>query len=85
MQSRNIKAWALASTLLSGGGVIAIAQPALAQTVDEQEAEIVTVTGTRIARPDYVADSPVLTVSGEAVVANADITIAVSGRVRCQK
>ena len=75
MQSRNIKAWALASTLLSGGGVIAIAQPALAQTVDEQEAEIVTVTGTRIARPDYVADSPVLTVSGEAVVANADITI----------
>lgn len=75
MQPKSFKAWAMASTLLSGVGVAAMAQPAFAQTVEEQETEVITVTGSRIVRQDYVADSPVVTVTGADVVGNADITI----------
>ncbi len=65
----------LASTIICGAAVAAIAtaSPALAQ--DGTEVEAVVVTGSRIARQDYVANSPITTVTGEQIVANADITL----------
>lgn len=66
----------LASTIICGAAVAAIAtaSPALAQE-DVAEVEAVVVTGSRIARQDYVANSPITTVTGEQIVANADITL----------
>ena len=66
----------LASTIICGAAVAAIAtaSPALAQE-DSTEVEAVVVTGSRIARQDYVANSPITTVTGEQIVANADITL----------
>jgi len=65
----------LASTIICGAAVAAIAtaSPALAQ--DGTEVEAVVVTGSRIARQDYVANSPITTVTGEQIVANADVTL----------
>lgn len=53
--------------------VFASAAPAFAQ--DETEVEAVVITGSRIARQDYVANSPIATVTGEQAVANADVTL----------
>jgi len=51
----------------------ATAAPALAQ--EDTEVEAVVITGSRIARQDYVANSPIATVTGEQAVANADVTL----------
>jgi iron complex outermembrane recepter protein len=66
----------LASTIICGAAVAAIAtaSPALAQE-DSTEVEAVVVTGSRIARQDYISNSPITTVTGEQIVANADITL----------
>ncbi|MEQ8435082.1 MAG: TonB-dependent receptor [Oceanicaulis sp.] len=65
MQSKQLKAWALATTLLSGAGVSA---PAFAQEAEEAASapqDTITVTGSRIARQDFVSNSPVATVDAE--------------------
>lgn len=57
----------LASTMIAGLALVGLATPAMAQTIPpEQASELgdVVVTGSRIARQDYVANSPVSTVSG---------------------
>ena len=41
----------------------------------QEEVQEVVVTGSRIVRQDYVANSPITTVTGDATVANADITL----------
>ncbi len=66
----------LASTMICGTALAAFAtaSPALAQE-DTTEVEAVVVTGSRIARQDYVANSPIATVTGEQIVANADVTL----------
>lgn len=66
----------LASTIICGTAIAAIAtaSPALAQD-EATEVEAVVITGSRIARQDYVANSPITTVTGEQVVANADVTL----------
>ncbi len=66
----------LASTMICGTALAAFAtaSPALAQE-DSTEVEAVVVTGSRIARQDYVANSPIATVTGEQIVANADVTL----------
>lgn len=51
----------------------ATATPALAQ--EDTEVEAVVITGSRIARQDYVATSPITTVTGDQAVANADVTL----------
>jgi outer membrane receptor protein involved in Fe transport len=51
------------------------AQDADAETETEQTRDRVTVTGSRIVRQDFAADSPVVTVQGDALTANADITV----------
>ena len=63
----------LASSMLVGAAAAALtAAPAWAQ---QTEVEELVVTGSRIARQDYVAPSPIATVTGEQVQANADITV----------
>ena len=67
----------LASTLLMGAATFA--SPAFAQTApadqDESAAEEVVVTGSRIARPNLTANSPIAVVTGEQTTNNADITL----------
>ncbi|MFN3511486.1 MAG: TonB-dependent receptor domain-containing protein [Phenylobacterium sp.] len=63
----------LASSMICGAAFAAIATvPAQAQ---EAEVSEVVVTGSRIVRQDYVANSPIATVTGDAAVANADVTL----------
>src|SRR5690606_29495482 len=59
--------------MLVGAAAAALtAAPAWAQ---DAEVEELVVTGSRIARQDYVAPSPIATVTGEQVQSNADITV----------
>ena len=66
MQTKTLKAWALASTLIAGAGVSA---PAFAQDSDDSESapsDRIVVTGSRLqTNPNLVSASPVLSVSGE--------------------
>ena len=62
MQSKQIKAWALASTLLTG---LAVSAPAIAQDEGAETNDSIVVTGSRIARQDFVSNSPISTVSAE--------------------
>ena len=72
--SKRDRVWA--TTLLAGASLFGLSSPALAQTGEAaSEDEAIIVTGTRIARQDYVASSPLVTVSNEELVANADITL----------
>ncbi|MEQ8405133.1 MAG: TonB-dependent receptor [Oceanicaulis sp.] len=72
---------AFKAALLSGVAIAGLTGAgALAQEADdEQEAaasrDVITVTGSRIVRQDFVADSPVVTIQGDALTANADVTI----------
>lgn len=64
MAHKSFKAWAMASTLLTGVG----AAPALAQEAAQQASpgdDVITVTGSRIAREDFVSNSPVSTIDAE--------------------
>lgn len=58
-------------TFLCGASALALAlamtQPAAAQAAADTEVEEVVVTGSRISRPDYVAESPIVSMSSEAV------------------
>lgn len=78
MRQWNRQALLRTSVLAGFVAASAAATPALAQTDTELasgDAERITVTGTRIVRQDYAADSPIVTVSGDDIVANADITL----------
>jgi iron complex outermembrane receptor protein len=64
----------LGATMLAG--LAAATAPAFAQDADSAgEDEVIVITGSRIARQDYVADSPLVSVTGDQLVANADITL----------
>jgi iron complex outermembrane recepter protein len=63
----------LASTVLSGAIGLAAAGAAAAQ--EAGEVQEVVVTGSRIVRQDFVAASPITTVTGEQATANADVTL----------
>jgi outer membrane receptor protein involved in Fe transport len=72
MQSKQIKAWALASTLLSG---LAVSAPAIAQDEEAGEDTIV-VTGSRLnTNPNLAAATPVLSVTGEEVDIRGNVRI----------
>ncbi|WP_309644531.1 TonB-dependent receptor domain-containing protein [Phenylobacterium sp.] len=71
MTYRNSRGRLLASTMMCGAlfaGGAAVAQEA-------EEVQEVVVTGSRIVRQDFVAASPITTVTGEQTTANADITL----------
>lgn len=62
--------------MICGAAMAAFASAAPAYAADESaEVEAVVVTGSRIARQDYVANSPIATVTGDQAVANADVTL----------
>ena len=68
--------------MICGAMALMAAAPAYAQggvappaDAEPTEVEGIVVTGSRIIRQDYVANSPIATVTGEAAVANADITL----------
>ncbi|UTP40326.1 TonB-dependent receptor [Phenylobacterium sp. LH3H17] len=73
MINRNNRGRLLASTILTGAISLLAAGAAAAQ--EAEEVQEVVVTGSRIVRQDFVAASPITTVTGDAAVANADITL----------
>lgn len=66
----------LATSMICGAAALALTAPtaARAQAADGDVAEVV-VTGSRIVRQDFVAASPIATITGEQAVANADVTL----------
>ncbi len=62
----------LASSMICGAAFVAFSSTA---AYAQEEVQEVVVTGSRIVRQDYVANSPIATVTGDAAVANADITL----------
>ncbi|MDP3853693.1 TonB-dependent receptor domain-containing protein [Phenylobacterium sp.] len=73
MKIKTMRERLLASSMICGAAFAAIAtSPAYAQ--EDEVAEVV-VTGSRIVRQDFVASSPITTVTGEQATANADITL----------
>jgi iron complex outermembrane receptor protein len=65
----------LASTMICGTALAAFATASPAFAQEETEVEAVVITGSRIARQDYIANSPIATVTGDQAVANADVTL----------
>ena len=65
----------LASTMICGAAfaALAVAAPAFAQDDSSAEVEAVVVTGSRIARQDFVANSPISTVTAEDIAASGDL------------
>ncbi len=63
----------LASSAIAGFAALAIGSVAEAQTTDSSQ-EVV-VTGSRIARKDYVADSPIVTVSQKSIEITGSVTV----------
>ena len=71
MKADSMRSRLLASTMICGA---AFAAAGAAYAQDAEVTEVV-VTGSRIVRQDYVANSPISTVTGDQTVANADITL----------
>jgi iron complex outermembrane receptor protein len=66
----------LATTIITGAALMAFAAPAFAQTApDSAQVEDIVVTGSRIVRQDYVANSPIATVSTEQIEARGDVNV----------
>lgn len=68
----------LASTMIAGFALAGLAVPAMAQTTPADQASAVgdvVVTGSRVVRQDYVANSPISTVSAEQIQARGDVNV----------
>ena len=66
----------LATTIIAGASALAFAAPAMAQDADPQSSvDDVVVTGSRIVRQDYVANSPISTVTAEQIQARGDVNV----------
>jgi len=66
-----VRAWLLCATALVG----AAAAPTSAALAQEGEVSEVVVTGSRIARQDYVSESPIVTVGQEQITAAGGVTV----------
>lgn len=76
MRSHQTRQRLLATTLITGAALMGFAAPALAQTSpDANQVEDIVVTGSRIVRKDYVANSPIATVSTEQIEARGDVNV----------
>ncbi|MDO9337730.1 MAG: TonB-dependent receptor [Caulobacter sp.] len=75
MKTHTTRGRLLASTMICGAAFAALATAAPAFAQDEAGAEVdaVVVTGSRIARQDFVANSPISTVSAEDIRATGDL------------
>ncbi len=66
----------LATTIIAGASALAFAAPAMAQDADGPTSiDDVVVTGSRIIRQDYVANSPISTVTTEQIQARGDVNV----------
>ena len=76
MQIKTTRERLLASSILVGAALMAAASatPAAAQSAPS-EVEAITVTGSRIVRNDYQADSPIVTVSSEALEKTGAVSV----------
>lgn len=74
MNTQSTRRLLLASTALVGFASVAMASAAEAQTAPAAAQEVV-VTGSRIARKDYVADSPIVTVGQKALEVTGSVTV----------
>lgn len=65
----------LATTIIAGASALAFAAPAMAQDGEPTSIDDVVVTGSRIVRQDYVANSPISTVTSEQIQARGDVNV----------
>ncbi len=65
----------LATTIIAGASAFAFAAPAMAQDAEPTSIDDVVVTGSRIVRQDYVANSPISTVTAEQIQARGDVNV----------
>jgi outer membrane receptor protein involved in Fe transport len=66
----------MASSMICGAAFAALSATSVqAQAEDDGSVAEVVVTGSRIVRQDFVAASPIATVTGDATTANADVTL----------
>lgn len=66
----------LATTVIAGFALMGAAVPAFAQDAQsDDQIEDIVVTGSRIVRQDYVANSPIATVSNEQIEARGDVNV----------
>lgn len=65
----------LATTIIAGASAFAFAAPAMAQEAGPSTIDDVVVTGSRIVRQDYVANSPISTVTSEQIQARGDVNV----------
>lgn len=65
----------LATTIIAGASALAFAAPAMAQDAEPSTIDDVVVTGSRIVRQDYVANSPISTVTSEQIQARGDVNV----------
>ena len=66
----------LATTIIGGAALAMVASPSFAQSQDgPAEVGEIVVTGSRIVRQDYVANSPVATVTAEQIQARGDVNV----------
>ncbi|MDO1559677.1 TonB-dependent receptor [Brevundimonas sp. 2R-24] len=75
MKTQTVRGRLLASTMIGGAALMALSSaPAYAQDGPTQ-VEAIVVTGSRIARQDYIANSPVATVSEERIEATGTVNV----------
>lgn len=76
MRTHQTRQRLLATTVIAGAAMIAFAAPAAAQQATQaDQLDQIVVTGTRIVRQDYVANSPIATVSAEQIQARGDVNV----------
>ena len=76
MKTQRTRQRLLATTVMAGAAMVALGAPAMAQDAQQaDQLEQIVVTGSRIVRQDYVANSPIATVSSEQIEARGDVNV----------
>lgn len=76
MSNQKTRQRLLATTVIAGAAMLAFAAPAMAQEAQQSDQlDQIIVTGSRIVRQDYVANSPIATVSSEQIEARGDVNV----------
>ena len=77
MRTQKTRIRLLSTTMIGGFAALAFAVPAMAQTAPQDETQLdeIVVTGSRIVRQDYVANSPISTVTAEQIQARGDVNV----------
>lgn len=65
----------LAGTIIAGASMFGMAAPAMAQDVAAEEDEEIVVTGSRIARSTFTAESPVSVITSETIIESGNLNL----------